>query len=411
MSGYAARTKPSEGVMQDLWVKALVFDDGKGKAVIVTTDLIGLPRSITDVVGARVVKEYGVDRSRVLFNSSHTHSGPVVRGNLSTMYDLPPEQDRAIGEFRQKLTDDLFAVIGAAIGDLAPARVSVGHGNTGFAVNRRAPTPNGVKIGVNPTGPVDHDVPVIKVTSLDGKLRAVLFAYACHNTTLTAEFYRLGGDYAGFAQEGVEKANPGVTALFLQLCGGDQNPNPRSKVELAEVHGKALAAEVNRVLGGQLKPVRPPIRAAYKITALEFVPHTREQYEKDLSSKNVYLVRRAKEMIKAYDAGSPVRKTPYPVQAIRFNKDLTLIGLGGEVVVDYALRAKREYGVAESLIVSGYCNDVMCYIPSKRVLLEGGYEVVDNMIYYGQPGPFNDQVEELVFDAIHDVMKRVGRKK
>ena len=121
--------------------------------------------------------------------------------------------------------------------------------------------------------------------------------------------------------------------------------------------------------------------------------------------------RRAKEMLKAYDEGTPVRRTPYPVQAIRFNKDLTLIGLGGEVVVDYASRAKREYSGGENLIVAGYCNDVMCYIPSRRMLSEGGYEVLDSMVYYGQPGPFNDQVEELVFDAVHDVMKRVGRKR
>jgi hypothetical protein len=325
------------------------------------------------------------------------------------MYDLPPEQERAVNEYTQKLVEDLVSVIGAALGDLSPARVYVGHGKVGFAMNRREPTPNGIKIGVNPSGPMDHDVPVIKVMSPDGKLRAVLLAYSCHNTTLTGEFYQFSGDYAGFAQSEVEKANPGATALFLQLCGGDQNPNPRSKVELAEEHGKALAAEVQRVLGGQLQPVRPPIRAAFKITALEFAPHTREQFEKDLTNSNVYIVRRAKEMLKAYDQGSPVRKTSYPVQAIRFNSDLTFIGLGGEVVVDYALRAKREYGTAESLLVAGYSNDVMCYIPSKRILSEGGYEVVDSMIYYGQPGPFNDQVEELIFDAVHDVMKRVGR--
>jgi hypothetical protein len=410
MSGYASRTRPSEGVFQDLWAKALAFDDGRAKTVIVTTDLIGLPRAVTDLVAARVIKEYGLDRSRILFNSSHTHTGPVVRPNLALMYDLSPEQAQRLEEYARKLTLDLASAIGAALGDLAPARLWIGHGSATFGANRREPAATGVKIGVNPAGPVDHDVPVIKVTAPDGRLRAVLFAYACHNTTLTGEFYQLSGDYAGFAQAEIEKAHPGVTALFMQLCGADQNPDPRSKLELAEQHGRTLAAEVARVLDEKLRPLRPPIRTAYKITALEFAPHSREQYEKDLESKNAYLARRARAMLAAYAEGAPVRRTPYPVQALRFNGDLTLVALGGEVVVDYDLRARREYGTKENLIVAGFSNDVMCYIPSLRILKEGGYEPVDSMIYYGQPGPFNEQVEELVFDAIHDVMKRVGRQ-
>jgi neutral ceramidase len=411
LSGYASRTRPADSVAQKLWAKALVLDDGKKRAVIVTTDLIGLPRAITDLVSLRVIKEYNLDRAGIVFNSSHIHSGPVIRSNLTTMFDLPPEQEQRVREYTQKLIDDLATVIGAAIGGLEPAQIAIGHGSVGFAVNRREPTAKGIKLGVNANGPVDHDVPVIRIAAPDGQLRAVLFAYACHNTTLGGDFYQISGDWAGAAQSGIEAANPGTTALFLQLCGGDANPNPRGTLDLAMVHGRTLAEEVNRVLRTKLQPLRPPIRAAYKVTELEFAPHTREQYERDIESPKAPVARRAKAMLKAYAEGVPIRRTPYPVQAIRFDKDLTLLALGGEVVVDYSLRAKREYGKGEHLIVAGYSNDVMCYIPSLRVLKEGGYEVIDSMVYYGQPGPFNDQVEELVFDAIHSVMERVGRKR
>jgi len=411
LSGYAARTKPSEGVATKLWAKALALDDGKSKAVIVTTDVIGLPRVMTDFVSARVQKQYGLDRSRILFNSSHTHTGPVIRPNLILMYNLDAEQQRRVNQYAEKLTEDLFTVIGAALGDLKPARLAFGQGKTTFAINRRQASKEGVRIGLNPQGPVDHSVPVLQVLSTDGKLMAVLFGYACHCTTLTAEHLQISGDYAAWAQEHIEKAHPGTTALFMQLCGGDQNPNPRSKFELAGQHGAALGSEVLRVLGTKLEPVKPPIRAAFKVTQLEFAPHTREQFEKELADKNVYVARRAKEMLQHYDAGTPVRRTPYPVQAIRLGQQVTLLALGGEVVIDYALRAKREYGGKENLVVAGYSNDVMCYIPSLRVLKEGGYEAASSMIYYGQPGPFNEQVEELVFDAVRDVMARVGRKK
>lgn len=407
LSGYADRNHPSEGVLQPLAAKALALEDAKGtRVVIVTTDLIGLPRQITDEVAARVQQQYGLDRSRLLFNSSHTHTGPVVGPNLTTMFALQPEEERRIQEYSRKLTGDLVSVIGAALGDLSPARISYAAGEAHFGVNRREPTATGIKIGVNPSGPTDPTVPVIRVMSKDGKLRAVLFGYACHNTTLTGQFYQISGDYAGFAQEALEKAHPGVVTLFMQLCGADQNPNPRSRLELAQEHGRGLAAEVDRVLAGNLQPLGMPLRAAFINIELAFRFHTRETFEAELKSKNPAAVRRAQAMLKAYDDRHPVRTTPYPIQAIRFGKQLTMLALGGEVVVDYCLRAKREYG--GNLIVAGYSNDVMSYIPTARVLHEGGYEAVDSMIYYGQPGPYADDVEDRIFDGIHAIMKRIG---
>jgi hypothetical protein len=325
------------------------------------------------------------------------------------MFVLNDDQRRAVDEYSRKLTEQLFTVIGAAMADLQPAKLAVGHGKTGFAINRRQFNPKGVSIGLNPTGPVDHDVPALEVRSEDGKLRGVLFGYACHNTTLTGEFYELSGDYAGFAQSEFEKAHPGSTAIFLMLCGGDQNPNPRSKAELAVEHGKALAAEAGRILESPLKPIKGSIRAAFQSIELDFAPHSRETFEEEKKSDNKFRARRAEYMLKAYDERRPVRRTPYPVQAIRFGNDLTIVALGGEVVIDYVLRAKREFP-KENLVVAGYSNDVMCYIPSLRVLKEGGYEANDSMVYYGQPGPFAEDVEERVFTSIRQVMKRTGAK-
>lgn len=196
----------------------------------------------------------------------------------------------------------------------------------------------------------------------------------------------------------------------MQLCGGDQNPNPRSKLELAEQHGKTLAAEVMRVADSRLARVEGPIRAAFQIVDLAFAHHTRATFESQLTDKNVHRARNAKAMLKTYDEGHPIRNYPYPVQAVAFGKDLTVLALGGEVVVDYCLRVKKEYG-AKGILVAGYSNDAMAYIPSLRVLKEGGYEANDSMVYYGQPGPWRDDVEDLIFGAIHKVMERAGRKK
>lgn len=412
MSGYASRNKPSEGVQQRLWAKGLALDDGRGgRVVIVTTDLIGLPREVSEVAAARIQKQYGLERSAILFNSSHTHTGPLIWPNLKAMLHVNAEDEQKLRDYAQRVTDALVSVAGAALGDLQPAELSVGHGSAGFAMNRREPAAKGVILGVNPNGPMDHDVPVLRLAAPGGKLIAVLFGYACHNTTLTGAHYRISGDYAGQAGAYLEERHPGANALFLMLCGGDQNPNPRTHLEDVEAHGRALAAAVDGVLGAPMKPLQPPLRTAFTTIELKFAPQDRGTFEEEAKSGNPYRAARAKLMLAAYERGTPVRRIAYPIQAIRFGKGLTLVALAGEVVVDYDLRLKREYGTEkEDLIVAGYSNEVMCYIPTRRILGEGGYEPVESMVYYGLPGPFRDDVEETIVEGVHSVMARVGRK-
>jgi len=400
MSGYAARTHPSDGVLTPLWAKALAIESGPGRRiVIVSTDVVGIPRVVADEVAARAAKQHGLARAQLLINASHTHTGPVVWPNLQNLTVFPPGEQEKLVEYSSKFTDALVTAIGAAIRDLAPATLEYGEGSVGFAINRRQAFPN---------GPVDHAVPVLKLAGADGKVRAILFGYACHNTTLTAKIYQLSGDYAGLAAAELERRHPGATALFLMLCGADQNPSPRGTVELARQHGDALASEVERVISARMTPVTGPVRTALRLTPLQLAPRTRTDLEAELKVTLPAQVRRAQMMLKALDAGKSIDRIDYPVQAVRFGRGLTLVALGGEVTVDYSLRIKREFP-GEPIIAVGYSNDVMCYIPSARVLKEGGYEAVDSMIYYGQVGPFAPDVEDRIFAAVRRVVKDVGR--
>ncbi|MBK9138852.1 MAG: neutral/alkaline non-lysosomal ceramidase N-terminal domain-containing protein [Verrucomicrobia bacterium] len=407
LSGYAARTNPAPRIRTDLWAKALALEDRTGgRAVIVTTDLIGLPAEISDTVARSLARDHRLPRAALVVNSSHTHAGPAIWPNLRVMFDFADSDQERVKQYALRLTDQLGQVAGDALKRLEPATLSFGRGQAGFAVNRRQPTPDGVRLGVNPDGPVDHSVPVLRVSRADGSLLAVLFGYACHNTTLGGDFYEVDGDYAGAAQRNLEREFPGATALFLMLCGGDQNPNPRGKIEHVEQYGRELADAVAAALRKELVQIRPPIRAAHQTARLDFAPHTRETFEAELQDANLFRQRRARLMLEAYDRGQPVRQLDLPVQALRLGRGLTLLALGGEVVIDYGLRVQREFP-AENVVVAAYCHDVACYIPSLRVLREGGYEAVDSMIYYGQPGPFAETVEESVFAAIREVMAKV----
>ena len=123
----------------------------------------------------------------------------------------------------------LVTMVGEALADLAPARLEMGEGRATFAVNRRnnreADVPALLAQGVPLKGPVDHAVPVLAVTRPNGRRAAILFGYACHPTTLS--FTQWCGDYPGFAQIEVEASHPGALAMFVNTCGGDQNPLPR----------------------------------------------------------------------------------------------------------------------------------------------------------------------------------------
>ena len=408
MSGYAARTHPSSGVLVPLWAKALALESsGNRHIVIVTVDVVGIPRAVSDEVAARVRKQFGLERSQFLLNASHTHTGPMVWPNLKNLVVLAPDEQRRVEDYSLKLADALVTVIGAALHDLSPAMISYGEGSSGFAMNRRLPTASGIKNSPNPDGPVDHRVPVLKIMDLDGRVRAVLFAYACHNTNLGADFYQFSGDYAGYAMLELEKRYPGATALFMMLCGADQNPYPRGTVELAQQHGNELAAEVGRVLSNAMAPVDGPISSAYRLAALSLAPRTRQNFMEELKSSVPVNVRRAQLMLQALDNGKRIGEIDYPVEVVRFGDSLTLLALGGEVTVDYGLRVQREYS-GQPVITAGYSNDVMCYIPSNRVLREGGYEARDSMAYYGQPGPFAEGVEDTIFATIHQTMADLG---
>ena len=409
LTGYALRTHPADSVLADIFAKALAIDDGRRRrVVIVTTDLIGLPRNVSDVAAARIEKRFGLKRSQILFNSSHTHTGPTIWPNLEIMLDLTQEQQAPLREYAEKLTGQLVEVVAEALGSAVPATLSYAQGEAGFAINRRQAVLRKAHPGVDFPAPVDHSVPVLRVQRIDGSLLAVLFGYACHNTTLTAEFYEVSGDYAGFTQAEIEREHPGATALFLMLCGGDQNPNPRSSHEAVMNHAHELAGTVEQILAASMQPVNGPVRTAYQEIELPFADTSRKQFEAEASNSDVFRRRRATAMLRAYDAGRPIRSVTYPVQAVRL-RGLTIIALGGEVVVDYALRLKRELP-KEPLIVAGYSNVVMSYIPSLRIWNEGGYEAEDAMIYYGLPGRFSSDVEERVIAAAHRVLSLAGPK-
>jgi hypothetical protein len=286
---------------------------------------------------------------------------------------------------------------------LTPVRLSSGSGTATFAVNRRNNPANQVpklRAEGKLKGPQDHDVPLLAIRDAAGELKAVVFGYACHATVLS--FYQWSGDYPGFAQIEFEKSHPGCQAMFWAGCGADQNPLPRRTVELAKEYGSRLAKAVDKVLADEMSEVQADLKTQFREIDLPLAElPSREQIEQDAKSENRYTAARAKMLLARMEEGQPLSQTyPYPVQTWQLGGDVQFVALGGEVVVDFALRLKLEMR-GTGTWVAGFSNDVMAYIASRRVLKEGGYEGGGAMVYYGLPTVWAPESEDMIVEEVH----------
>jgi hypothetical protein len=197
--------------------------------------------------------------------------------------------------------------------------------------------------------------------------------------------------------------------MFMIGCAGDSNPYPRGTMELARKHGEALADEVCRVLTGKLRPVSGPLTIAFARVELPLQPPPeKEELKKFASNRRSPQSWGAAEMLAVLERGEkPPTHYKAPTTVWQFGRDLTLVGLSGEVVVDYVADLEKALG-PNQLWIAAYCNDVFGYLPSARVLAEGGYET--RGLYSGGAGFFDPKAEEVLIQHVRDLAARAGRK-
>ena len=386
-------------------------DEDANKLVLLTLDLISVPYPIRDDLQKYIKRQYGLPTESLMLNCSHTHCGPEIRTTRWSLDGLPSERLKTAQQYLASLQTKLTDVIDAAISNIETVEVSYCRSRCGFGMNRRTLRNGGYVNFPNPDGPVDHDVPVLRITNKQNIIKGIVFGYACHNTTIG--IYQFCGDYAGFAQEHLEDTYPNAVAMFVLGCGADINPYPRGSVSLAKTHGTTLATAVEAALITNQISLPAKLTLRYKKATLDYTPApSKQQLTERSQSTNSYTALHARRLLEQLEEQGKMR-TYYnaPIQTIQFGGQLTLVALPGETCVDYALRLKAELGTPHMpgrVWVAGYSNDVFAYIPSRRVLLEGGYEAGDSMKYFTtvlQHGPFAQNVEQRIMKTVHSLLK------
>lgn len=408
MNGYYHRREESKGVLQRIHAKALALgSDVEGPAVLVSLDNCGLPGHLRVALLERLA-EKGITDARLVLCASHTHAAPKLAGSIDNIFgaDIPPEQQARVDRYTRELLDHLELVALTALKQRQPARLSFGQTRVGFANNRRVPG-----------GPVDHDLPILQVTDLRGETIALVVNYACHCTTLSAENTLICGDWAGYAQEAIERKFPGAVALTLIGCGAESNPSPSKQVAHAQAHGQTIADAVRQRVAAGLTTLPGPPECRSKWIRLPFDPLPTLTHLEELGRRDDPTGYNARKQLARLDRGESLPShLPYPVQTWSFaprspappgitSGGLVMVFLAGEVVADYSLRLKQEFD-RDRLWVTAYANEVPCYIPSRRVWKMHGYETELSMVYYDRPTRLAEGVEDLIIATVHELIPR-----
>lgn len=395
LNGFGFRREESEGVTHPIWAKALAIKDPvNGPAVVITLDNLGVPAVMTQEVARRLQAAFGLNHQRLAITASHTHTAPMLTPVAPTLFGqpIPTDHQKHIDRYTRELTDRLEEVALAALKDLRPGRLEWTTGEVVFAKNRRTAG-----------GPVDHDLPMMVVRDEGDSLRGIWFNYACHCVTLSDN--KISGDWAGSAQIAIQQRHPNAVVLASIGCGADQNPDSGvtgGQVAVADAQGNQIADEVDRLLGQRLKPLTGPLTIKLAGVPLAFdTPRARSEWV-DRAQQDNAIGHHARVNLARIDRGETLPDhIDYPIQTWLFGDELAMVFLPGEVVVDYSLRLKKEFD-RRRLWINAYANDAPCYIPSERILQEGGYEGGDAMIYYDQPNRFAPGLEQQIIDVIHE---------
>lgn len=404
LHGYGSRTEEFDGQYSPLWVRAMAIGD-ENPVVVAAVDTCGFTKDFTDEVRRRIDEKGALDGSRLVVSATHTHSAPTLVGYAPILWEgrATNEQEAHSKQYTEWLIDKIVEAATAAVRDRKPAELSWGQGRARFGGNRRA-MKDGVWVGFGfaEKAPVDHSMPVM-IARRGGEPVAVWANYACHCTTV-GTVNHIGGDWAGFAATDIEEALPGASAVITVGCGADVGPQPTGTVDLAKRHGRALADAVAEVSQTKLTPLSGDAEVRHRVVDLPLSPVPGRDHWELEAQRDDFQGQLAKRMLAQWDRDGKLSDVaPLPVTVWQFGSDLAIVFLGGEVTVDYAARLKREMDWAR-LWINAYSDDVPAYIPSKRVLAEGGYEADFSQVYYARPSRFAPEVEDTLISAVKELL-------
>lgn len=393
LSGFIARTSPSTGIANRLFVRTLVVRSDGSITALCTFDLLGLSEELVEAIRKRAEQRTGIPQENILLACTHTHSGP------QTMFLRGCQM--ASREYQEELICKAVSCIAAAVEAKRPARVGWAKAKIQLGINRREVTPDGVVLGQNPSGPISPFLHILKVSDLSFKDICILFSHAVHPYILGGDSTLISSDFPGFACEAIENACEGAVAMFTNGCAGNIAPRKAfGTLDDAKAEGEKLAQAVINASQKIIPQIPSPLACISKKIVLPMSPLPTLQHFEALLAQAERTIRKEersnpqviKQLTKAMEdwaeelrmvirGSKPLSPVLCEIQCIRIGFN-ALVGISGEPFVEIGQQIESTSPFAMTTVL-GYCNAYIGYIPTAKAFSEGGYEVNDAYRFLG----------------------------
>lgn len=397
MSGFAARTGPATGHHDRLTVRAIAVED----TAVVIVDVIGISADMS----ARIRARCRLPDDNIIIAALHTHGGPVSMVDRLSVAADP--------DYLRDLEEACVTAIDAAVENQTPSWISAGlGGDPDIARNRR-----------RPDGPVDRALPVLRAYDADGKVRAIMVAYACHPVVLGADNRLWTADYPHFVRAALERHYPGAMALFMTGCAGDLNTGHSAHASVSLEASAARSFAAAETIGATIAAsslIAAQHRFDGSVSArnchVELTFERRERVSPQALARGWRSEReKAGPAVRALlDAWIAWAETVAPRVPVPLNERVTclnwcgvpIVGLPGEIFAETGLFLRTQVSPETPLFVAGFADDNPGYVPPASEYAHGGYEVDEAHRYYGQPAPFAPGSAERLGEAAAALLHR-----
>jgi neutral ceramidase len=412
LAGFAARHGVSTGVHDPLFAHALVIESDGCAAAFVSVDVLGLAADFVSGVRQTIKARTGLPEEAVMVSATHTHSAPVT---VSTFFNPGETLNQS---YMNRLATAIEDAVDGAWQSRTRARIGVGSGRvSGIGRNRR--TADHL--------PVDDEVGIIKVASLDGETRGVLINHACHPTVLGPDNLLITGDFPAFAIERIEaQLGAGAFALFVNGAQGNISMGHSSELSAIGIitpgrtfeRAKELGDRLASVVLGALPSIQtaddvpvayasrtihlpfnaypPPAETAAALAeaqaALDALERDSEAAEQLGAAKTRRLYASIRNFYAGEAAARPDGRLALEIQGVRVGSAL-FVAVPGELFVEIALRIKAD--ADHPVFIMGITNGYVGYLPTREAYRAGGYEVVSAKV--------TEAAEELLVEAIREL--------
>lgn len=414
MTGYG-HERHAVGTIAPLRAQALALKPAMGQTLLlITADVLGFDRTSVEAIRHSIAQAHGLPAAAIMLAASHTHWGPstLYRMNLSvgginTWY---------LGEFENAM----IALAGKALESLSPGKVGYTHMKAQVGHNRRIVKDGKVAgWGPSPDNHYDHHTPIFVIERDVMPKRIVLVSHACHPTA-TGSVNKWSPDWPGAMRDWIEKKlGAGTAAMFAMGCGADAKTtyfdeqqkkfvfvaDPKRSKKAGEKIGQEVVAHLRASTLEQL-PGETGAGLGTGLITFGKGPDIKKVVEMANGPRNSCDTWWARQLLAYPDARKGIK---YEAQAWRFGDKLTLVGLESEVCSPLG-PLTRSLAQTEQAAVFGYVNTDECYIPSKKIVEEGGYEGNTSHRAYFLPAPFTTKAEAEFSAVVKKAIKTAGKK-